>query len=79
MSTHMPGFQSFSAFLHHFVLTKLATISILTVKHWYHYDRTRVRAPETTCVRGLVGLLLDGLVERRPPESLSFLVFPLWL
>ena len=27
MSTHMPGFQSFSSFLHHFVLTKLATSS----------------------------------------------------
>ena len=28
MSTHMPGFQSFSAFLHHFVLARLATGSI---------------------------------------------------
>ena len=25
MSTHMPGFLSFFRFLHHFVLTKLAT------------------------------------------------------
>ena len=29
MSTHLPGFWSFSGFLHHFVLTKLATSSIL--------------------------------------------------
>ena len=28
MGTHMPGFQSFSAFLHHFVLAKLAASSI---------------------------------------------------
>ena len=28
MSTHLPGFTSFSRFLHHFVLTKLATSSI---------------------------------------------------
>ena len=25
MSTHVPGFQSFSCYLHHFVLAKLAT------------------------------------------------------
>ena len=31
MNTHMPGFQSFPVFLHHFVLAKLATSSI-TVK-----------------------------------------------
>ena len=28
MSTHLPGFQSFSRFLHNFVLAKLATSSI---------------------------------------------------
>ena len=28
MSTHVPGFQSFFSFLHHFVLAKLATSSI---------------------------------------------------
>ena len=28
MSTHMPGFQSFSRFLPHFVLAKLVTSSI---------------------------------------------------
>ena len=28
MSTHMPGFQSFFSFLHHFVLAKLATTSV---------------------------------------------------
>ena len=28
MSNHVPGFQSFSGFLHHFVLSKLATTSI---------------------------------------------------
>ena len=28
MSTHLPGFQSFFKFLHHFVLAKLATGSI---------------------------------------------------
>ena len=28
MSTHIPGFQSFSGFLHHFVLAKLATSSM---------------------------------------------------
>ena len=28
MSTYVPGFQSFSEFLHHFVLAKLATRSI---------------------------------------------------
>ena len=29
MSTHVPGFQSYSRFLHHFVLAKLATSSII--------------------------------------------------
>ena len=33
MSTHMPGFQSFSGFLHHFVLAKLATSSISVNTH----------------------------------------------
>ena len=28
MSTHLPGFRSFSRILHHFVLAKLATHSI---------------------------------------------------
>ena len=28
MSTHMPGFQSFFRFFHHFVLAKLANSSI---------------------------------------------------
>ena len=28
MSTHMPGFQTFLRFLHHFVLVKLASSSI---------------------------------------------------
>ena len=28
MSTHVPGFQPFTVFLHHFVMDKLATISI---------------------------------------------------
>ena len=28
MSTHLPGFQSFFRFLHHFVLAKLATSSV---------------------------------------------------
>ena len=28
MSTHLPGFQSFSSFLHHFVLARLSTTSI---------------------------------------------------
>ena len=28
MSTHMPGFESFSGLLHHFVITKLATTSV---------------------------------------------------
>ena len=32
MSTHLPGFQSFSRFYHYFVLAILATISI-RVKH----------------------------------------------
>ena len=32
MSTYMPGFRSFSGFLHHFVLTKLATIRIRFMK-----------------------------------------------
>ena len=27
MSTHVPGFQSFLGFLHHFILAKLATSS----------------------------------------------------
>ena len=33
MSTHVPGFQSFSGgfFLHHFVLAKLATSSIRVI------------------------------------------------
>ena len=33
MSTHLPGFQTFSVFLHHFVLGKLATSST-RVKKW---------------------------------------------
>ena len=28
MNTHLPGFQSFSGILHHFVLAKLATSSL---------------------------------------------------
>ena len=28
MSTHSPGFQAFSGFLHHFVIAKLASSSI---------------------------------------------------
>ena len=32
MNTHMPGFQSFSGYLHHFVLVKLATSSSIRVK-----------------------------------------------
>ena len=32
MSTHLPGFRSFSDFLHQFVLAKLAT-SCIRVKH----------------------------------------------
>ena len=32
MSTHLPGFQSFSGFLHHFVLAKVATSSIRVKK-----------------------------------------------
>ena len=36
MSTHMPGFQSFQAFLHHFVLAKLASSSI-KVRHFMDF------------------------------------------
>ena len=32
MSTHLPGFQSYSGFLHHFVLAKLATSSIIPLR-----------------------------------------------
>ena len=32
MSTHVPAFQSFSAFLHHFVLAKLDTSSVRVAK-----------------------------------------------
>ena len=31
MNTHIAGFQSFSAFLHHFVLAKLAASSIRVI------------------------------------------------
>ena len=34
MSTHMPGFQSFSGFLHYFVLAKLATSSLTVKFRW---------------------------------------------
>ena len=35
MSTHVPGFQTFFRFLHHFVLAKLATSSIrVNTPHW---------------------------------------------
>ena len=34
LSTHLPGFQSFSGFLHHFVLAKLATSS-MRVNTWH--------------------------------------------
>ena len=33
MSTHVPGFQSFSGSLHHFELAKLASISIGVSSH----------------------------------------------
>ena len=33
MSTHIPGFQSFSAFLHHYVLPILATTSIQVITY----------------------------------------------
>ena len=36
MSTHVPGIQSFSAYLHHFVLAKLAASSI-RVKTGIHF------------------------------------------
>ena len=32
MSTHLPGFQSFFSFLHHFVSTKIATSSVRVKK-----------------------------------------------
>ena len=36
MSTHVPGFQSLFMFLHHFVLSKLATSS--TKVNWFNQD-----------------------------------------
>ena len=36
MSTHVPGFQSFLRFLHHFVLAKLATTSIRVIDLHVH-------------------------------------------
>ena len=38
MSTHLPGFQSFSAFLRYFVLAKLASRSIRVKKTTYSND-----------------------------------------
>ena len=35
MSTHLPGFQSFSGFLYHFVFAKLATSSIRAYLVWW--------------------------------------------
>ena len=35
ISTHVPGFQSFITFLHHFVIAKLATSSIRVNQKWY--------------------------------------------
>ena len=32
MNTHVPGLQSFLVFLHHFVLAKLATSSIMLIR-----------------------------------------------
>ena len=33
MSTHLPGFQSFSRFLHHFIFAKIATSGIRVNPH----------------------------------------------
>ena len=37
MSTHMPGFQSFFRFLHHFVLVKFATSSIKVNRYFSYF------------------------------------------
>ena len=39
MSTHVPEFESFSAFLHHFVLAKLTTSSIGVDTHKVEKDQ----------------------------------------
>ena len=38
MSTSVPGFQSFSGFVHHFVLASLATSSIRVNSYLSEYD-----------------------------------------
>ena len=40
MSTHVPGFQSFSVFLHHFVLAKLTTSSRRVKSVLFHWILT---------------------------------------
>ena len=45
MSTHMPGFQSFSDYLHHFLFANLATSSIrvkINFIHCFTYPSGRV-------------------------------------
>ena len=62
MGTHVPGFQSFFRFLHHFLLAKLATISmscatgraIISFLHCQHY-----------LLAYLVVLTLNDLKEER--------------
>ena len=58
----MPGFQYFFMFLHHFVLTKLATSSLRVILDGYH---TEVHVflsdvPHLSCRCAVV-----GVVERR--------------
>ena len=39
MTTHVPGFQSYFKFLHHFVLAKLATNSIRVLEKLYQNEK----------------------------------------
>ena len=50
MSTHLPGFQSFSAFLHHFVLAELATSSIRVKWTVFHHVVSSAREREQSCL-----------------------------
>ena len=47
MSTHMPGFHTFSGFLHHFIMAKFATSSI-RVKAYYKAVRGKSSSLHTT-------------------------------
>ena len=60
MSTHLPGFQSFSAFSHYFVLTKSSTSSLRVNNACSSQEQ-----------RGNFGEIHRSIVEKRLQEKLE--------